>query len=232
MITGTTVERLQLQRVNGEPYPVELMHPAASPANIAALRRTAADWANVARDWKARGADEDLLNRAAFAALVAEHAATELHTQPERADEQLLAVHAGDVVGIATYNVQGNRADLAFVTVAPPFLAGAPGDTGTQVRGIGTNMVCTVSADLQRRHVNVVRLSPLDDAAEEFWRRRGFVPVGSDEFEVAGTDGVQDLANACSREPDDPTQGHVCLCGTIEQVQAEIRRLLTAPRRR
>lgn len=235
-VTGIQLDGRDLERAGGTAYTLEVWQPDPQEANIAKLRATSDRWGEIASEYD-QAADRsettrEVAQRAHFASLVAFLGAVKLAQKIDEREMMALAVHEREIVGVALYDLDqdGDRGVIAWVAVAPYFLAGAPVDPATQVRGIGTTLTCVVTDLLQHAGVRDVVLTPKDDAAEQFWTARGFHPspsIPAGELTVA-RDEIPGIVAACEAQPDDQAEGHVCLCGTLEEIRADVERRLRA----
>ena len=220
-ISGEVLETFELSDGAGEDFPIQIVRPTPDAEQMRALREASDRWLDIARDFVRRAdadqVERDVARRAVFGSEVLFFAASQLRNE-DRAGV-LIATSEGDPVGAALYFVRGDVGTLAWVAVHPLFLAGSPLELSQAVRGIGSSLTCVAAQQMAAAGATTIRLSALDDAAEAFWRSRGFEDCGGDELCVRGA-GVAELAAACRREPDDQAQGDVVLCGTYESTAA------------
>lgn len=178
---------------------------------IELLRDLSTEWEAQAKVLEDLHNDSRIILRAHFAADVAYWAAKSLQQDKARV---VVAANEHDAFGVAVYRIMDDKsAIIDLVAVAPMHQPGAAEPEG-QIRGIGTGMLCAVADDLAASGVTKVCLKPLDEAAETFWRNRGFtVERGS---QLCVTD-VPALASSCL-SPECPDQGDCMLIGNEGQV--------------
>lgn len=222
-IEGELLSSPELRTGGGEPYELRIIRLTPGADAAAELRRQSDSWIAVAREYgellQSGRLPEDVAFRAHFASDVLFFAATQAAT-PSPETVTMLAMHGDNVVGVTIFHFEDDEAEISWVTVDPRFLAGAPTPAADQVRGIGTSMVCAAADAILSGGATTIALSALDDAADRFWRARGFEPCRGDSLCVEGRAGVEAMAMACSTEPDDPANSdEVCICGTWESLR-------------
>ncbi len=198
--------------------PFVLLSPESGAANGAILRAEVARWRDTAARYlqlaMGRRLGWDLPRRATFTA----DALAVLTMNVELGICCALVAQAPDgrVLGGTVYFVGGpGEGTIALQAIDPTELPGAPG--AGQFRGIGTALIAAVSRDLLARGVTTLSLHPLDEAADAFWRRRGFAWCGTGgRLCVRGREAIEALRGRCEVVIVGEEQ-HV-LCGRLESV--------------
>lgn len=170
MLTGEPCRVRQLMTTCGRPVTLTVLRPAPTEANRAELLAASHRWRAEA---KALPATSDGKHRAFFASDVAFLAGSAVPTP--LANHFILAAQdeAGTLRGLALYRLEERGVwELDLLTTDPENQGGNPNPC--PIRGIGSEMLGTIAADMVARQCSSVELEPLDPAAERFWRARGF----------------------------------------------------------
>jgi len=125
----------------------------------------------------------------------------------------------GRLLATATYRITGTEGFIDLQVIDPQHLAGSPG--AAQLRGIGTALTAAISRQVLRAGVTDLYLHPLDDAADSFWRARGFQSCGRrGRLCIHGAENIARLINGCIARPEDPARGEILCVGQPAAVRA------------
>jgi hypothetical protein len=210
MLTGKTLRTRTLQSAAGLPVEITILQPdAPNQANRDALFATSFRWTEDAKRLIASG-DYDASRRAHFASDVAYIAASGILSFPFPDTNYLLVAQdsAGNVRGLMMFRLDDQTWELDLLTTDPQDQGGNPNTD--PVRGIGSELLGAGTDLMNARLCTQVRLEPLDERAEQYWRGRGFTPVaGSDYFQISCPE-LQALAARYAHSPHDDTDMVVC----------------------
>lgn len=145
-----------------------------------------------------------------------------------------LAAQATDcsVLGVMTYHQLTHPVgawSVGLLAIEPFNQAGTPGKN--QLRGVGTGMVAALARAIIGRGGTSLTLSPLDDAAEAFWKRRGFHSCNGTKLCLSSPDEIRRLVQVCDELPDCPADGDCVSCG-VRKVRPAMGPPLDWPERR
>jgi len=222
MITGVTIGIGTAQTAAGLPTPYQIVTPEKTVANLAQLAAEGKRWREAIAEFERLALtaklDPQVAKRARFAEEVL--ATVGNNVLLGVCCQLLVQDYASRVLGVATYGhwdsfEQGQRTRSGAINlqaIDPRHLAGTPGTQ--QLRGIGTAMTAAISRQMLARGVSAVYLHPLDQAAYEFWSRRGFGICGRGGLLcIRGRTGIEALIDGCHLQPDGPDRGDVVVCG-------------------
>jgi len=194
----------------------QIVSPANTVANLTWLARETRRWQSEVEGFIDQGLPSVVIHRAEFGVDVLASIAESLRVNG--CCNVVTVDLEGNLLAAASYFIAAPEGYLNLVVIEPRHLVGSPGTN--QLRGLGTSLVAAMGHEMVRKGVAAVYLHPLDDAAWQFWRGRGFKSCGRGGLScIRGTPGVQRLIDGC-RVSDDPQRGDVVLCGIPERVRA------------
>lgn len=219
MLTGRTLGYGVAVRPVGAPVVYTMIGPEKSLSNLATMGKEAARWKATAASYRTdRGLGADVARRATFAddvfATLAENLRVGL------TDMVVAQGSDGQIIGLMNYGYPNpGEAMIYLLAVDPVNLSGTPGRG--QLRGIGTGLVATASRIFLERDSQVVKIHPIDPAANTFWKARGFQVCGiGGELCIRGRQAIESLIGDCTTRPDKPDGGEVVICGLPQRVEA------------
>lgn len=210
ILTGDIVGRGMAATAAGLMTAYTLVIPQKTVSNLDTLGKEAARWHQGAvriMEMVGRGQlDRGVGPRAKFADEVLAAAAETVRR--DACCVIFAQAYDGRVLGAMIYTIMTERqGSIHLLAIDPEHLAGTPGTA--QLRGLGTALVAAVSRRFLEQGTETIIIHPLDQAAETFWRGRGFNYCGPN-FCVRGRAAIEALIDGCQLQPD---HGDGVVCG-------------------
>jgi hypothetical protein len=219
ILTGRTLGYGVAVRPVGPPVVYTMIGPEKTLPNLETMGREAARWKATAASYRAdTSLGADVARRATFAddvfATLAENLRIGL------TDMVVAQASDGEIIGLMSYVYPSSDTAMVYLLAVDPVnLSGTPGRG--QLRGIGTGLVATASRIFLEHGAQVVKIHPIDPAANTFWRARGFQVCGiGGELCIRGKQAIESLIGDCTTRPDKPDGGEVVICGLPQRVEA------------
>lgn len=210
-MTGRQLRQATLHTASGRPVHMTVYRPDLTIDNLRLLASTYRAWRDQAAAIEATAPDAAF--HAQFAAEVAWLAGSHLREWDDASDPHHYLIVVGvdddtdEVLGINTaYFVPEEGVwYMAVGTTRPVDQPGYPNPD--QVRGIGSEIIGAMVAEMNAIVCVPVTLEPLDEAAHRFWAARGFHDVGGDEMAMSCPESQELERRLAAAPPDCPDQG-------------------------